>query len=158
MFKQLTALAALALLAACATAPSVYGPSAGPGDPGFSQTQIEETRFRVTYTGTSGDSMQRGQDFGLGRAAELTLERGHDWFIVTDRYATKSRAGGTGLSIGAGFGGGGSGFGLGANRSFSGRAETEASLEIVLGSGPIPNNGNAHDARAVLINLRPASI
>lgn len=158
MFRHLIAAGALALLAACATAPSLYGPAAGPGDPGFSQTQIENNRFRVSYRGNEADSIQRVDDLALVRSAELTLERGYDWFIVTNRYSEASAGGGGGVSLGAGFGSGGrSGFGLGLSHSPD-LSRDVVSLEIVLGQGPVPDNPNAHDARAVLTNLRPASI
>ena len=43
-----------AVLAACATAPTVYGPASGPQTVGFSEYRIAPGRYRVTYTSTAG--------------------------------------------------------------------------------------------------------
>lgn len=69
------------LLAACATGPSPY--RAANGDSfGYSEQKIESNRYRVTYTGDSLTDRQTVENYLIYRAAELTLETGHDYFIV----------------------------------------------------------------------------
>lgn len=68
-------------LGACASAPPyALAPSANAA--GYSEQQIEDDRWRVSYTGTTRMSAGEVQDFALMRAAQLTLERGGDWFEV----------------------------------------------------------------------------
>ena len=69
-------------LAACAT-PSVYAPATRPGGAGFSETRIENDRYRVTYRDAANEAS--AADFALLRAAELTLAQGYDWFVVDQR-------------------------------------------------------------------------
>ena len=42
------------LLAGCASTPTFYQPSTGPGVPGFSEYRIEPGRYRVTFVGGPG--------------------------------------------------------------------------------------------------------
>lgn len=69
-------------LFACATS-TPYGPAAD-GGYGFSDQRIEENRYRVTFRGNSSTSREIVENFLLFRAAELTLERGYDYFVVTE--------------------------------------------------------------------------
>jgi len=75
---------ALLLLAACATA-TPYGPAQGARGYGFSEQQIEDDRFRITFRGNSSTSRETVEDSLLFRAAELTLQQGFDYFIVEER-------------------------------------------------------------------------
>lgn len=78
--------ALLALPAACATS-TPYQPlsraSAAAG--GYSDQRLAEDRYRVTFAGNTLTSRERVESYLLYRAAELTLERGYDWFVVVDR-------------------------------------------------------------------------
>jgi hypothetical protein len=146
--------AAAALLAGCAT-PTPYGPAARPDGPGFTQTQIESDRFRVTFRGYGGDDGARVQNFALLRAAEITLANNGDYFLVDarDMFFTGRSTGST-LSLGVGgasFGrrsavgvGVGGGIPLGDSN-----AEQVATLDFRIGRGPKPPAGNAYDAREV---------
>ncbi len=51
---------------------------------GYSETQIDANRLRVSFTGVSGASRESVETSLLYRAADLTLERGFDYFIVVD--------------------------------------------------------------------------
>src|SRR5262245_26004202 len=77
---------------ACATAPTPYAPAARAGGYGYSDTPIENDRYRVTFRTSSG-GYSRASDMALLRAADLTLQRGYDWFAVTQRVG-ESAAGG----------------------------------------------------------------
>ncbi len=75
---------AFMLLAACATA-TPYGPASQGSGYGFSEQQIEEGRFRITFRGNSSTSRETVENSLLFRAAELTLQGGYDYFIVEER-------------------------------------------------------------------------
>ena len=75
----------LSTLASCAT-PTPYRPQGGGYDrTGYSDYQIESNRFRVSFAGNSMTSRETVERYLLFRAAELTLERGFDWFVMADR-------------------------------------------------------------------------
>ena len=149
----LVAIASLSL-AACQTTPTVYGPAAGPQAVGYSESPIEQGRWRVTFRGGPGADEHRVGDLALLRAADLTLREGYDWFRVTDRYISAAGEGsGPRVSLGVGganFGrgsaigvGGGLGFNLGGGPSVTG------TLEILMGKGPAPHDPDVYDARQI---------
>ncbi|MDZ4762857.1 MAG: hypothetical protein SGJ21_17500 [Alphaproteobacteria bacterium] len=80
-------------LSACATAPSAPLPTApapAPARPsaaasGYSETQIAPGRYRVTYNGPAAMSDREIQDRALRRAAQLTLDKGNQWFEIADQ-------------------------------------------------------------------------
>jgi len=158
--KQLLLLSLAALtLSACAT-PTVYGPAATPSAVGYSETPIEQNRWRVTFHGGSGADAQRVGDLALLRAADLTLSKGYDWFQVTDRY-TSAPSGGGGPYVSLGGGGGsfgrGSAVGVGGGVGFdlSGGPSLSRTIEVVMGKGSPPQQPDAYDAREVRRNLGP---
>lgn len=71
-------LASLAL-GACATP---YQPKGMTG--GFTETQLEQDRFRVLFSGNANTTPERAQDFALLRGAELTLDHGFTHFAVVE--------------------------------------------------------------------------
>ena len=179
------AMTAALALAACAT-PTPYKPATGNGyyANGFSDEQIEANRFRVSFSGNSLTSRETVERYLLFRAAQLTLERGYDNFILVDRDTDKkTRTYSTGGSFGGGFGGGywgpswryyGRGFrgwspwygGYGGygfgdpfyDRGFDVRTveKYEAIAEIVVGRGEkSASNVRAFNAREVIDNLGP---
>ncbi|MGV6802113.1 MAG: CC0125/CC1285 family lipoprotein [bacterium] len=79
--KSLTILIGVALLAACASE-TPYGPSEGGGGYGFSEQRIEDNRYRITFRGNSLTSRETVENYLLYRAAEKTLNSGHDYFVV----------------------------------------------------------------------------
>ena len=152
--------AAAAALAACQTTPT-YGPAAAPGSAGYSETQVEANRYFVTYRAPNGATVSVLQDYALLRAADLTLQRGHDWFWVDRRTLDGQDGGHYGPSVGVGVGGATfghhSGFGTSLGLSFplggGGPQATAATLEIRLGEGAKPDDANAYDAHATSANL-----
>lgn len=161
----LTAATALALTA-CATGPSAYGPSDG-RSMGFENTQIENDRFRIAYTGRSE---AEARDYALLRAAEIALAEGYTHFKVLGGN-TSSNGGNSPVSsrIGIGIGSGGYGWGRGRGtrtnvnlgigihdvaRALEGSKVTE-SIEVVLKrSGS--DDPSIYDARSVSESIRPA--
>lgn len=166
-------LAALLGLAACAT-PTPYRPAAERGQEGYTETRLTPNRFRISFIGNTVTPADTVQDYALLRAAELTLQEGHDWFRLVDRSTDKKvrSTGGMDTAIVvpgptrvyrscgllgcdtvvasspgyvAGVGGG----------SGSSVERYTASLEILLGKNPAPKDDPAvYDARALATTLR----
>lgn len=158
-----------AVLAACATA-TPYQPAAPSGRNGYTERQIEANRFTIGFNGNSLTERDTVESYLLFRAAELTLEKGFDYFIV----ARRATDGDTSLVP---FGGGPSRFGFYPHYSwyspYAGwrpfydpfwddttyRQVTryEATAEIVLYKGQKPaGDPQAFDARQVRENLAGA--
>jgi hypothetical protein len=77
--------ASVAILAGCATS-TPYQPASAPGAyDGFSQTMIENDRARITFGGNSLTSRESVENSLLYRAAEMSLERGFDYFNLIQR-------------------------------------------------------------------------
>jgi flavin-binding protein dodecin len=81
--KRILLASAMLALAACASNPG-YSRASSPAAAGYSEQIIEKDRWRVRYTGTSRMTSAQVQDYALMRAAQLTLERGADWFEVVN--------------------------------------------------------------------------
>ena len=113
MKRRLLLIAAAAVgamaLSACETA-TPYQPLGVRGthaSGGFYETQIETNRFRVGFRGNSLTSRDRVERYLLYRAADLTVQRGYDWFTAVDRNTER-----TDRYYSTGFGGyGGYGYG-----------------------------------------------
>lgn len=90
-WKQVGAMTALVVtLGGCTTA-TPYQPLARPGSSagGYSDQQIEANRFRVTFSGNAMTSRETVETYLLYRAAQLTVDRGFDWFVMADRNTDK---------------------------------------------------------------------
>ncbi len=148
----LPAFAALAL-AACTTAPTRFQPAAGRDPVGFSEIRIEPGRYRVTFQGGAGAPAAQVQDYALLRAANLALANGYDWFRVTDRATRQTGYSGSSLSVGVGgmsFGRhSAAGVGVGTGVPLGGGAALATTLEVLMGKGPRPSDGDVYDARGV---------
>jgi hypothetical protein len=79
---------ALAMLLAGCMAPTPY--KAATDGFGYSQQQLEQNRYRVAFAGNSITPRSTVQNYLLYRAAELTVETGHDYFIVVDDNLERS--------------------------------------------------------------------
>jgi uncharacterized protein YceK len=51
---------------------------------GFSETQLGENIFQVTFRGNGYTNRERATDFSLLRSAEITLENGYRFFIIVE--------------------------------------------------------------------------
>ncbi len=85
MKKFLLLVFILPLLPACATP---YQRSGFGG--GFSETQLGENIFRVSFRGNGYTRSERAVDFTLLRSAELTKGNGFRYFIVVDSQSSNS--------------------------------------------------------------------
>ena len=72
------------VLAGCATAVP-YQPSAGAGQPGYSDEQLAQNRWRVTFTGNSATPRETVENYLLLRSAEVTIKAGYHWFVFDTR-------------------------------------------------------------------------
>lgn len=76
-----------ALLSGCATPTPYHAASAT--DPahadGYRELQVEPERWRVVFAGNSLTSRETVETYLLYRAAELTLQKGYDWFQAVER-------------------------------------------------------------------------
>lgn len=74
-----TILAIAFAVSGCST-PTPYGPALD--GKGYSQLQTESDRFRVSFSGNSLTPRATVESYLLYRAAEITLQSGHDYFRV----------------------------------------------------------------------------
>lgn len=71
------------LLTGCATGYQEAGPWSG----GFTDVQLNESMFKVSFSGNEFTSMERAEDLTLLRSAELTLAHGFRYFLIVQSDA-----------------------------------------------------------------------
>ena len=79
------AIAALALMsaAACASLPG--------GDPSaFSEEAMSGSRYRIAYIAPEGVTSRQASDRVMARAAQVTLDKGQEWFEIASRINGKT--------------------------------------------------------------------
>jgi len=152
------ALAALALLAGCA-GPTPYQPRED--GYGYTDQALESERYRVSFAGNSSTERPTVENYLLYRAAEVTLDRGYDHFIVVERDTERSTRYDSATT---GVGGHHLGVGFGHRHVFGGFTTTTsrpreaytAFVNILLRSGEKPaDHPHAYDAREVVDKLGP---
>lgn len=77
--KMISLLFCLLMLSACATP---YQPLGMQG--GYSQVQLNDDAYQVTFVGNQSTSQGRVHDLLLYRCAELTRQRGYEYFSIID--------------------------------------------------------------------------
>ena len=144
-------------LAACSATPTPYQVAGDDG--GYSDQRIETDRYRVTFEGNTATSRDRVEDFALYRAAELTLQSGHDYFKVLSKEVEPVVGSVRGVSPGIGIGLGGGNVGFGLSTVFGGnRADYSYAtyLDVVVFKGEKPKDDReAYDALDVIERLKP---
>ena len=96
---------ATVLLGGCAT---TYQPNSFTG--GYSETQLGENIFQVSFRGNGYTSRERASDFSLLRSAEVALENGFRYFVIVESekgskvgaYTTPTTSYTTGSAYGSG--------------------------------------------------------
>ena len=90
-YKKLAGpIAALALLAGCATA-TPYQPLGYPGARGgYTNQQLDQSHWRVSFVGNTLTSRQQVETYLLYRAAELTLQQGFNCFTLVNRETDRN--------------------------------------------------------------------
>jgi hypothetical protein len=77
--------------AACESyGPTPYQPGGG-NERGYSETKIENDRYRISFKGNSLTGKETVENYMLYRAAELTLQNGYDTFTIANRDTDKQR-------------------------------------------------------------------
>jgi hypothetical protein len=150
----LPVVAALSLSACATPQPTVYQAAKGPQGVGFSDYRIEPGRYRVTFHGGPGAPRIQVSDYALRHAADLTLADGYDWFRVSQRTVDwDGRDSGSRFRVGVGsasFGGHSAlSVGLGTAFSLGGGPALTATIEVLMGKGPKPQDGDVYDALGV---------
>jgi hypothetical protein len=142
-----------AWLAGCAT-PTPYQPATNGF--GYSDQQLENNRYRVTFAGNSFTRRGTVQDYLLYHAAELTLEHHHDYFTIVNQNLERSTAyQGTGYNT-FGFWPWSPGWIGPSNYTAYPVDSYTAFADIVMGDGPKPaGNLNSFNARDVIHWLGP---
>lgn len=159
----------LLVLAGCAT-PAPYAPR-GPGQAtGYTDRQISDNRWRVTFTGNSVTPREMVENDLLLRAAEVTLATGHSHFLF-DTRDTKAQTRYDAFPIGPDpgfYGGYGYGYGFwrfhprwgygafGPDVDIVSSTKYESYAEIVvLNEDQVAREPRAVDARAVIAHVAP---
>lgn len=75
------------LLSGCAT---TYQSNSFSG--GYSETQLDENVFKVTFRGNGRTGRERVADFTLLRSAELTMNSGFKYFVIVDANSYTSNS------------------------------------------------------------------
>lgn len=144
MRHLLLAAAAAAALGACASTTSAYHERGPESRYGYAEMQLEPNRVRVTYNGDTVTSRETVETYLLYRAAETTLQRGYDYFLIIGHDSaedTRYQA-------------------LGARQRLAGVTIREisshnAAMDIVMFEGERPATlANAYDAHAVSQSLQ----
>lgn len=164
-YSRILIIATMLTLGACASTPD-YVAADSAGDYGHYTRKISDDRYRVNYNGRRSTDLQDARDYAMLRAAELTLNKGYDWFQIIDRETSTTESRESQPQFG---------FGVQEARHYETRCglvscttysrpsrysslqisnhrpETRHShsIEIVMGKGKVPENGNYYDARAV---------
>jgi hypothetical protein len=73
------------LLAGCAVGPAPYGPKTTDSFSGYTDQQLAQNRYRVTYTGTNSTPRATVENYLLFRAAQVTQAAGFAAFAFADR-------------------------------------------------------------------------
>jgi hypothetical protein len=76
--KRILLAAAMLGLAACSSLPNVFGG----GDAAYKEEMLSANRYRVSYTAPGAATKAEIADRTLARAAQLTLDKGNEWFEV----------------------------------------------------------------------------
>ena len=151
--------AACFCLMGCASTGGSYGPAYGT-DLGYRNTQLQQDRFRVSYT--SRDAYE-SRDFALLRAAQIADNEGYSHFKVIQGDIYDNGPNPIAANIGVGLGGGGfngSRVNVGVHdveRTIEGRKITETIEVVLLASGPA-NDPSVFSARSILKNIVPRKV
>ena len=78
-------LSASLMLAGCAVGPAPYQAKTGDTASGYTDQQLAQNRYRVTYTGTSATPRATVENYLLFRAAQVTQAAGFAAFAFADR-------------------------------------------------------------------------
>lgn len=84
------AAAAAALASACASQAPTYQSRDDGGRYGYAEMQVQPNRMRISYNGDTITPRETVETYLLYRAAEATLERGFDYFVIVAHDADEN--------------------------------------------------------------------
>lgn len=146
------------MLVACTASPTPYEPATDRF--GYSEQQIEQNRYRVSFAGNSATSRETVENYLLYRAAQLTVRNGYEHFALVDQEIEAYGSGVAGPRVGVGVGGGGNvGVGVGLSTLLGGGASSSytAFADVLMYPEEPDGDASAYDAREVLRRLEPES-
>jgi len=150
----LSALLPVLLLSACATVTPYQPLREGEG---YTEQRIESTRYRVSFAGNSITPRETVENYLLFRAAELTLQQGYDYFVLTGSDTDSQTRYQQTVSAFGGFGWYSHypAFDIGVASSYP-ITEYQAQAYVTMYKGKRPADAvSAFDAREVRTNLGP---
>ena len=156
------ALLATSLIIGC-TQPTAYAPAVD--GKGYKEQQLENDRYRVSFTGNSATPRETVENYLLYRAAEVTLQTGHDHFRIVRQEIESETVYRTTLSGINSFGFSRfhyyyqpifSNFATGTSRPIT-SYEALANI-IVIAGDPNEDDDQTYDARDVLEKLGPTIV
>ena len=159
MKRILLSAAACFYLTGCASTGGSFGPAYG-SDLGYRNTQLQQDRFRVSYT--SRDPYE-SKDFALLRAAQIADNEGYSHFKVIqgDIYDNGPNPIAAGIGIGLGNGRyNRSNVNVGVHdiaRTVEGRKVTETIEVVLLASAPA-NDPSVFSAQSIMKNIVPRKV
>lgn len=104
---------------------------------GYQDIQLQTDEFQVSFAGNVKLSQAKARQYALRRAAELTIEHGFDYFVVTSEGSFAKN-----FVSGSAYNG---------NGSVIGGSKPEAVITIKCGKGAKPEGvSGAYDARELL--------
>jgi len=144
-------------LAACSVSPTPYQLEGEGG--GYSEQQIEDDRYSIKFIGNKATPRNTVEEYALFRAAEVTLENGHDYFKIVSREIEPIAGSTSGFFPSIGIGLGGRNVGVGVSTGIGGGGRTDFSyaayLDIVVHDGDKPKDDrDAYVALDVVDNLK----
>lgn len=167
--KKILLTALFPLLAACASSGPTYAPANERGDYGYTERQLTDDRYVVEYVARERH-LDQARDFALLRSAELTLQKGNDWFQVVERNTDEEDIGSARSSVAVSHP-------ISTTRTHCGlltcrtttdvttvqstvattrdpRQKVTVGLEIMMGEGRKPSGGSYYDASNIADSLR----
>lgn len=150
--RVITSLCLIVTLSACATAYQRDGFTGG-----FSETQLDENVWRVTFEGNGYTREQRAEEFALLRSAELTLEKGYTHFgIAGSRSSSETGAvttPTTSYTTGNAYSSGNYAYGSATTRTYGGQtfyvSKPSTTNTVVMFNGKPEVQGMIYDARFI---------
>jgi len=174
MNKFLGSVSLAFIMTACASTDTQnYMAADEKGDFGYYESALTDTHHRIAYK-MRGDDIDTAKDYALLRGAELTLQKGYEWFEVVDRDTNQKTDDRHERAVVAMRVYGSSYRECGiltcrtvtrpdyVDASYADRAPrrsdtTVVFIEIVMGNGVKPSGGNIYDARTLSETIRARS-
>lgn len=165
ILKAAAASLLLLALSACVQ-PAPFAPRGAGQQTGYTDRQLAQNRWRVTFTGNSATPREQVEDFLLLRAAQVTLAAGAGHFLFDSRdtqaktnvtsFADPDPAWGWGRGLrfrpGFGYGAFGPDVDIVTTTSFQAYAEI-----VILTDDQAAHEPRAVDAKAVIAHVTPSS-